>query len=34
MGIKSFRPRTAGLRHRTTLTYEELTTHEPYKPLL
>ena len=23
MGIKSFRPRTAGLRHRTTLTYEE-----------
>ena len=34
MGIKSFRPRTAGLRHRTTLTYEELTTKEPYKPLL
>ena len=34
MGIKSFRPRTAGLRHRTTLTYEELTTKEPFKPLL
>jgi large subunit ribosomal protein L2 len=34
MGIKSFRPRTAGLRHRTTLTYEELTGDKPYKPLL
>jgi large subunit ribosomal protein L2 len=34
MGIKSFRPRTAGLRHRTTLTYEELTTKTPHKPLL
>jgi large subunit ribosomal protein L2 len=34
MGIKSYRPRTAGLRHRTTLTYEELTTQEPHKPLL
>ena len=34
MGIKSFRPRTAGLRHRTTLTYEELTGDRPHKPLL
>jgi large subunit ribosomal protein L2 len=34
MGIKSFRPRTAGLRHRTTLTYEELTTNQPHKALL
>ncbi len=34
MGIKSFRPRTAGLRHRTTLTYEELTTTQPHKALL
>jgi large subunit ribosomal protein L2 len=34
MGIKSYRPRTAGLRHRTTLTYEELTTNQPHKALL
>ncbi len=34
MGIKSYRPRTAGLRHRTGLTYDELTGSEPYKPLL
>ncbi len=34
MGIKSFRPRTAGLRHRTTLTYDELTTSQPHKALL
>lgn len=34
MGIKSYRPRTAGLRHRTGLTYEELTGDKPYKPLL
>ena len=34
MGIKSYRPQTSGLRHRTTLTYEELTTRVPYKPLL
>jgi large subunit ribosomal protein L2 len=34
MAIKSYRPRTAGLRHRTGLTYEELTAREPYKPLL
>src|SRR4030042_5343955 len=34
MAIKSYRPQTAGLRHRTRLTYEELTTRDPYKPLL
>jgi len=34
MGIKSYRPETAGLRHRTTLTYEELTATRPHKPLL
>jgi len=34
MGIKSYRPRTAGLRHRTSLTYEELTGDRPHKPLL
>ncbi len=34
MGIKTYRPRTSGLRHRTGLTYEELTTTIPYKPLL
>jgi len=34
MAIKSYRPETAGLRHRTTLTYEELTTVRPFKPLL
>ena len=34
MGIRKYRPRTAGLRHRTGLTYEELTVRKPYKPLL
>jgi large subunit ribosomal protein L2 len=34
MGIKSYRPRTAGLRHRTGLAYEELTTAKPHKALL
>jgi large subunit ribosomal protein L2 len=34
MGIKTYRPRTSGLRHRTGLAYEELTTTVPYKPLL
>jgi large subunit ribosomal protein L2 len=34
MGIKKYRPITAGLRHRTGNTYEELTTREPHKPLL
>jgi len=34
MGIKSYRPRTAGLRHRTGLSFEELTTSKPYKALV
>lgn len=34
MGIKTYNPTTSGLRHRTGLTYEELTTSKPYKPLL
>ncbi len=34
MGIKSYNPTTSSLRHRTGLTYEELTAREPYKPLL
>jgi len=34
MGIKSFRPVTAGLRHKTALTYEELSGERPHKPLL
>ncbi len=34
MGVKTYRPRTSGLRHRTGLSYEELTTTIPYKPLL
>ena len=34
MGIKTYRPRTAGLRHRTGLTYEELTTDRPHKALV
>ncbi|MBM3285366.1 MAG: 50S ribosomal protein L2 [Candidatus Aminicenantes bacterium] len=34
MGIKKYRPRTAGLRHKTALAYEELTTEVAYKPLL
>lgn len=34
MGIKNYRPTTSGMRHRTGLTYSELTTDKPYKPLL
>jgi large subunit ribosomal protein L2 len=34
MGIKTYRPQTAGLRHRTGLTYEELSGDKPHKPLL
>lgn len=34
MGIKKYRPITAGLRHRTGNTYEELTSRRPHKPLL
>jgi large subunit ribosomal protein L2 len=34
MGIKAYNPTTPGLRHRTGLTYEELTESKPYKPLM
>jgi large subunit ribosomal protein L2 len=34
MGIKNYRPTTSSLRHRTGLTFEELTTTTPHKPLL
>ncbi len=34
MGIKSYTPTTSSLRHKTALTYEELTTKNPYRPLL
>lgn len=34
MGIKKYNPITSSLRQRTGLTFEELTTAEPYKPLL
>lgn len=34
MGIKSFKPTTSSLRQRTGLTFEELTTSHPHKPLL
>mgnify|MGYP001037336536 FL=1 len=34
MGIKTYRPMTPGLRHRTGNRYEELSGDAPYKPLL
>lgn len=34
MAIKKYKPITPGLRHRTGLTFEELTAEEPFKPLL
>ncbi len=34
MAIKTYRPRTAGLRHRTGNAFEELTTDHPHKPLV
>ncbi len=34
MGIKTYRPRTPGLRHRTGNRYDELSGDRPYKPLL
>jgi large subunit ribosomal protein L2 len=34
MGIKTYRPRTPGLRHRTGNRFEELSGDGPYKPLL
>jgi large subunit ribosomal protein L2 len=33
MGIKVYKPTTSSLRQRTGLTYEELTTTQPFKPL-
>ena len=34
MGIKKYKPTTSSLRQKTGLTYEELTTSHPHKPLL
>ena len=34
MGIKKLNPVTAGTRHKIALTFDELTTDKPYKPLL
>ena len=34
MGIKTYRPTSAGMRHRTGLRYDELSDSRPYKPLL
>ena len=34
MGIKTYRPTTSSMRQKTGLTFEELTTREPFKPLL
>jgi large subunit ribosomal protein L2 len=34
MGIKKLNPVTAGTRHKVALTFDELTTDKPYKPLL
>jgi len=33
MGIKKFKPTTPGRRGMTGNTFEEITTHTPYKPL-
>lgn len=34
MGIKTYRPATSSLRQKTGLTFEELTTRRPHKPLV
>ena len=34
MGIKTYRPTTSSMRQKTGLTFEELTTREPHKPLV
>ncbi len=34
MGIKTYRPTTSSIRQKTGLTFEELTTRDPYRPLL
>ncbi|MGD8534403.1 MAG: 50S ribosomal protein L2 [Candidatus Aminicenantes bacterium] len=34
MGIKTYKPKTSSMRHKTGLSFEELTTDRPHKPLL
>ncbi len=34
MGIKTYRPTTSSLRHKTGLNFDEITTHKPYRPLV
>jgi len=34
MALKTYRPTSAGLRHRTAVVYDDLTGDKPYKPLL
>ncbi|MBD3414611.1 MAG: 50S ribosomal protein L2 [Candidatus Aminicenantes bacterium] len=34
MAIKTYKPTSAGLRHRTGIVYDDLTQNKPYKPLL
>jgi len=34
MGLKTYKPTSAGLRHRTGIIYDDLTNDKPYKPLL
>lgn len=34
MGLKTYKPTSAGLRHRTGIVYDDLTMDKPYKPLL
>jgi large subunit ribosomal protein L2 len=34
MGIKTYKPKTSSMRQKTGLSFEELTTDRPYKPLL
>lgn len=34
MGIKKLKPVTPGTRHKVALTFDEITTNKPYKPLL
>jgi large subunit ribosomal protein L2 len=34
MGIKTYRPTSAGIRHRTGLSFDEITSVRPHKPLL
>ncbi|MFO7981186.1 MAG: 50S ribosomal protein L2 [Candidatus Aminicenantes bacterium] len=34
MGLKTYKPTSSGLRHRTGIVYDDLTMDKPYKPLL